>query len=57
MIEKWESVVDKGKCFGALLTDLSKDFECLSYELLLGKPHAHGYSLAVISKIGTWLPY
>ena len=26
MLEKWKSAVDKGKSFGALLTDLSKAF-------------------------------
>ena len=28
MIEKWKNAVDKGKVFGALLTDLSKAFVC-----------------------------
>ena len=29
LIEKWKSATDKGKSFGALLTDLSKTFDCL----------------------------
>ena len=29
MVEHWKSAVDKGKIFGALLTDLSKAFGCL----------------------------
>ena len=40
MIEKWKSVVDKAKYFGALLTDLSKTFDCISYELILAKLYA-----------------
>ena len=28
MIEKWKEAVDKDQSFGALLTDLSKAFEC-----------------------------
>ena len=35
MLEKWKSAVDKAKSFGALLTDLSKAFDCFSHELLL----------------------
>ena len=32
LIEKWKAAFDKGKSFGALLTDLSKVFDCLSHE-------------------------
>ena len=45
MLEKWKSSVDKGSCFGALLTDLSKAFDCLSHELLIAELHAYGLSL------------
>ena len=31
MLEKWKSAVDNKKTFGALLTDLSKAFDCLSH--------------------------
>ena len=34
MLGKWRSAVDNKKTFGALLTDLSKAFHYLSYELL-----------------------
>ena len=33
MLEKWKRSVDEGKVFGALLTDLSKAFNCLDNEL------------------------
>lgn len=39
MLEKWKAAVDQGTCFGALLTDLSKAFECLPYDLPLSKLH------------------
>ena len=33
MLEKWKSCNDKGKSFGALMTDLSKALDFLSHEL------------------------
>ena len=37
IIEKWKSAIDKGAFFGALLTVLSKAFDCLLHEVLLAK--------------------
>ena len=55
MLEKWKSAVDKGKSFCALLTDLSKAFDCLSHELLLAKLHAYGFSIAALRLIHSYL--
>ena len=35
--EKWQQYLDQGLVLGALLTDLSKAFDCLSHELLATK--------------------
>ena len=35
MIEKWRGNLDKGGSCGALLTDLSKPFDCIVHELCL----------------------
>ena len=46
MKEKWKNSVDKGKTFGALLTDLSKAFDCLPHDLIIAKLNAYGFSLS-----------
>ena len=45
MIDKWRESLDSGGNFGALLTDLSKAFNCLSYDLLLAKLYAYGLDI------------
>ena len=41
LLEKWKNSVDKGKSLGALLTDLSKAFDCLHHKLLNEKPNPY----------------
>ena len=55
MLEKWKSVVDKGKSFGALLTDLPKAFDCLFHKLLLGKLQAYGFSIMTLRLTHSYL--
>ena len=35
MLEEWKGTVVDKKVFGALLTDISKVFDCLSHELMI----------------------
>ena len=35
LIEKWKSVTEKEKSFGALLTDLSKAFDCVFFSYFI----------------------
>ena len=46
MLETWKEATDNNKAFGALLTDLSKAFDCLNHDLLIAKLHAYGLDLA-----------
>ena len=42
MTEKFRESVDKGNTFGALLTDLSKAFDCIDVSLFIAKLFAFG---------------
>ena len=55
MLEKWKNAIDKEKCFGGLLTDLSKVFDCLSHELLIAKLHPYGFDLPALKLIQSYL--
>ena len=55
MLETWKRPVDKGKVFGALLTDPSKAFDCLDLELLTAKLNVYGFSLPELRLINDYL--
>ena len=46
---------NKGKSFGALMTDLSKVFDCLSYELIITKLHAYGFDQQALESMNIYL--
>ena len=51
MIDKWKKAIDNNKVFGALLTGLSKAFDCICRDLLAAKLHAYGLSLPALKMI------
>ena len=55
MINKWKKVVYSNKAFGALLTDLSKAFDCICHDLQIAKLHAYGLSLSALKMIQDFL--
>ena len=55
MLEKWKKALDKRKKAGALLTDLSKAFDCLNHELLIAKLEAYGFDYLSLAYILSYL--
>ena len=55
MLEKWKGAVDNNQVFGALLTDLSKAFDCISHDLLIAKLNAYGLSLSALKLVHSYL--
>ena len=51
MIEKWKESLDNGGAFGALMTDLSKVFDCLHHELLIAKLDAYDFDIKSVKLI------
>ena len=55
MLEKWKRAADNKKVFGALLTDLSKAFDCICHDLLIAKLNAYGLSLPALKLVHNYL--
>ena len=55
LIEKWKKSVDNRGAFAALLTDLSKAFDCLPHELLIAKLDAYGFDKSSLKLIHSYL--
>ena len=55
MIEKWKKSVDNKGTFGALLTNLSKAFDCIPHELLIAKLSANGLDFKSLKFIYSYI--
>ena len=55
MLEEWKSAADNKKSFGALLTDLSKAFGCLSHDLLIAKLNVYGFNMSGLQFLYSYL--
>ena len=51
MIDKLTKAVDSNKVFGAVLTNLSKVFDCICHDLLKAKLNAYGLSSTALKLI------
>ena len=55
MLEAWKKALDDKEYAGAILTDLSKAFDCLNHDLLLAKLDAYGFSNEALKFISSYL--
>ena len=55
LIETWKKYLDNKESFGALLTELSKAFECVNPELLIATLHAYGLDSPSLELIHNYL--
>ena len=55
MIELWRKALDEGKVAGAILTDLSKAFDCISHELLIAKLAGYGFDKSTLALVYAYL--
>ena len=55
MLEKWKSTLDNKGMAGALLTDLSKAFDCIDHGLLIAKLDAYGFEQAALALTSSYL--
>ena len=55
MVEKMLLARDKKEVCGAILTDLSKAFDCISHDLLIAKLNAYRFDLNALNVINNYL--
>ena len=55
MIEKWRQSHDSGRQAAAVLTDLSKAFDCIDHELLIAKLYAYGFDNSSLTFLYSYL--
>ena len=55
MIEKWRKSLNEYGAFGAVLTDLSKAFDCLPHELLVAELQAYGVDIPSLKLLHSYL--
>ena len=55
LLEKWKRAVESGQMFGPLLTDPSKEFDCLDHELLITKLNTYGFRLPALKLVHDYL--
>ena len=57
MLETFKEAIDRGNQFEALLTDLSKAFDCIDHKLLIAKPYEYRVSSSALNIISSYLKH
>ena len=57
MTEKIKQARDNNNVFAAVLTDLSKAFDCINHELLIAKLNAYGFDSPSLKFISAYLNF
>ena len=55
LVEDWRRALDNGEYVSAILMDLSRAFDCLPHDLLLGKLRAYGLTENACSLVSSYL--
>ena len=55
MVEKWRQWLDNGEVSGALITDLSKAFDCMLHDLLIAKLAAYSFGYNSLQILQSYL--
>ena len=55
MLESWKKALDEKSFAGAILTDLSKAFDCLNHYLLIAKLSSYGFDMVALKFIYSYL--
>ena len=57
MLEEFKEAIDRGNQLEAVLTDLSKAFDCIDHRLLLAKLYEYGVSSSALIIISSYLKH
>ena len=55
MLERWKKALDQKRHVGAVLTDLSKAFDCINHELIIAKLEAYGFKREALTFVYSYL--
>ena len=55
LLKKWRYNVDQGRMFEALLSDLSKAFDCVLHDNINANLNAHGFDMKALNNIYDYL--